>query len=102
MFESFLEKSQNRPLAKKSRKTKQKNTRKDRKRERTRQKNKREDRKGESNDSPEIPNRGDMSDIPSLLLGAGWKTKLYSITNGNSKTHLSLSLFLPTAVCDHC
>ena len=36
----------------------------DRKSKRTRQKNKRGDRKGESNDSPEIPDRGETSDIP--------------------------------------
>ena len=36
---------------------------------RTRQKNKRGDNKVESNDSPEILDRGETSDIPSLLLG---------------------------------
>ena len=41
----------------------------DRKGNRTRQKNKRGDSKVESNDSPEIPDRGETSDIPSLPSG---------------------------------
>ena len=62
MFESFLEKSQkNGPLAEKN----------DRKSKRTRQKKKTGDRKGESDDSPEIPDRRKTSDIPSLPLGSG-------------------------------
>ena len=40
--------------------------RQDRKSNRTRQKNKRGDSKVESNDSPEIPERGETSDIPGL------------------------------------
>ena len=36
---------------------------------RTRQKNKRGDNKVESNDSPEIPDRGETSDIPGLPSG---------------------------------
>ena len=36
----------------------------------TRQKNKRGDSKVESNDSPEIPDRGETSDIPGLPSGA--------------------------------
>ena len=36
---------------------------------RTRQKNKREDSTVESNDSPEIPDRGETSDIPRLPWG---------------------------------
>ena len=40
---------------------------------RTRQKTKRGDSKVESNDSPEIPDRGETSDIPSLLSGAAAK-----------------------------
>ena len=39
---------------------------KDRESNRTRQKNKRGDSKAESNDSPEIPDRGETSDIPGL------------------------------------
>ena len=39
---------------------------KDRKGNRTRQKNKRGDSKVESNDSPEIPDRGETSDIPGI------------------------------------
>ena len=42
---------------------------KDRKGNRTRQKNKRGDRKMESSDSPEIPDRGETSDIPSIPSG---------------------------------
>ena len=41
----------------------------DRKGNRTRQKNKRGDSKVESNDSPEIPVRGETSDIPGLPSG---------------------------------
>ena len=44
--------------------------RKDRKGNRTRLKNKRGDSKVESNDSPEIPDRGETSDIPGLPSGA--------------------------------
>ena len=44
--------------------------RSDRKGNRTRQKNKRGDSKVESNDSPEIPDRGETSDIPGLPSGA--------------------------------
>ena len=43
---------------------------KDRKSNRTRQKNKRRDSKVESNDSPEIPDSGETSDIPGLPSGA--------------------------------
>ena len=42
---------------------------KDRKGNRTRQKNKRGDSKVESNDSPEIPDKGETSDIPGLPSG---------------------------------
>ena len=42
----------------------------DTKTKRTSQKNKRWDRKGESTNSPEIPDRGVISDIPSFPLGA--------------------------------
>ena len=42
---------------------------KDRKGNRTRQKNKRGDSKVESNDSPEIPDRGETSDSPGLPSG---------------------------------
>ena len=41
----------------------------DRKSNKTRQKNKRGDSKVESNDSPEIPDRGEASDIPGLPSG---------------------------------
>ena len=44
--------------------------RSDSKGNRTRQKNKRRDSKVESNDSPEIPDRGETSDIPGLPSGA--------------------------------
>ena len=42
---------------------------KDRKSNRTRQKNRRGDSEAESNDSPEIPDRGQTSDIPGLRSG---------------------------------
>ena len=45
--------------------------REDRKGNRTRQKNKRGDSKVESNDSPEIPDRGETSDNPGLPPGEG-------------------------------
>ena len=47
---------------------------KDRKCNRTRQKNKRGDIKVESNDSPEIPDRGETSDIPGLPSGGNTRT----------------------------
>ena len=50
---------------------KQAEKRQDRKSNRTRQKNKRADSKVESNDSPEIPDRGKTSDIPGLPSGRG-------------------------------
>ena len=43
---------------------------KDRESNRTRQKNERGDSKVESNDSPDIPDRGETSDIPGLLSGS--------------------------------
>ena len=43
--------------------------RQDRKSNRTRQRNKTGDGKVESNDSPEIPDRGETSDIPGLPSG---------------------------------
>ena len=50
---------------------------------RTRQKNKRGDSKVESNDSPEIPDRGETSDIPGHPSrgGGGWKELRDSNTN---------------------
>ena len=42
---------------------------------RTRQKNKRGDSKVESNESPEIPYRGETSDIPGLPSGAMYNIK---------------------------
>ena len=49
---------------------KKQENRQDRKSKRTVQKNERGDRKGESNDGPEIPDRGwGTSDIPGLLSG---------------------------------
>ena len=61
-MESFLEKShENGALAEKRQDRKSKRTRK--------KKNKTGDRKGESNDSPEIPDRRGTSDIPSLPSG---------------------------------
>ena len=43
----------------------------DRKSNRTRQTNKKGDSKVESNDSPEIPDKGETSDFPSLPAGVG-------------------------------
>ena len=51
-----------------------------RKGKRTRQKNKRGDSKVESNDSPEIPDRGETSDIPGLPSGAQNRAKQRNIT----------------------
>ena len=51
---------------------------KDRKSIRTRKKSKRGDSKVESNDSPEIPDRGETSDIPGLASGRAleqWVTR---------------------------
>ena len=53
-----------------SRMDQQAEKRNDRKSTRTRQKNKRGDSKVESNDSPEIPDRGETSGIPGLPSGA--------------------------------
>ena len=62
MFDNFLDKTQeNVPLAK---------TLQDRQSKRTMQKNNRGDRKGEPNDSPEIPDRRETSDIPVLPSGS--------------------------------
>ena len=59
-MKNFLEKVQKKGPGRK---------RSDRKGTRTRQKNKRGDSKVESNDSPEIPDRGETSDIPGLPSG---------------------------------
>ena len=60
-MKNFLEKVQkNGPAGRK---------RSDRKGNRTRQKNKRGDSKVESKDSPEIPDRGETSDIPGFPSG---------------------------------
>ena len=47
----------------------EKKKKKDGKSNRTRRKNKRDDSKVKSNDSPEIPDRGETSDIPGLPSG---------------------------------
>ena len=61
-MQNFLEKVQKKgPAGRK---------RSDRKGNGTRQKNKRGDSKVESNDSPEIPYRGETSDIPGLPSGS--------------------------------
>ena len=57
--------------------------RSDRKGNRTRQKNKRGDSKMESNDSPEIPDWGETSDIPGLPSGEE-KRQIYIVPNMNS------------------
>ena len=67
MLKNFLEKVQKKgPAGRK---------RSDRKGKRTRQKNKRGDSKVESNDSPEIPDRGETSDIPGLPSEGGGGTQ---------------------------
>ena len=58
--------------------------REDRKDNRTRQKNKRGDSKVESNDSPEIPDRGETSDIPGLPLGGLSENKLGVFIRGHT------------------
>ena len=60
--------------------------RSDRKGNRTRQKNKRGDSKVQSNDSPEIPDRGETSDIPGLPSGG---------TAANTASWVSISLEQP-------
>ena len=64
---------------------------KDRKCNRTRQKNKRGDRKVESNDSPEIPDRGETSDIPGLPSGGmSWiKVLQYTSLERSQKDNVS-------------
>ena len=47
---------------------------------RTRQKNKRGDSKAKSDDSPEIPDRGETSDIPGLPSGVVTKTLMNELT----------------------
>ena len=53
----------------------------DRKNNRTQQKNSRGDSKVESNDSPEIPDRGETSDIPGLPSGGIMQNELNKIIN---------------------
>ena len=62
-----------------------KKKRSDRKSNRTRQKNKTGDSKVESNDSPEIPDRGETSDIPGLPSGV--------LRSTHSKYLLNATLF---------
>ena len=61
--------------------------RSDRKGNRTRQKNKRGDSKVESNDSPEIPDRRETSDIPGLPSGA----EIYSVFCWHRHCHMLTS-----------
>ena len=63
---------------------------------RTKQKNKRGDSKVESNDSPEIPDRGETSDIPGLPSGAREKKKQLLRLNSASPSHSSR--YFPTSV----
>ena len=59
----------------------------DRKGNRIKQKNMRGDSKVESNDSPEIPDRGETSDIPGLPSGAClWKGDLFHSVGLHRKT----------------
>ena len=67
---------------------------------RTRQKNKRGDSKVESNDSPEIPDRGETSDIPGLPSGAE-KTKLKANNTSGINTEIKVNgQKLETVICD--
>ena len=89
---SFLEKSQeNGPLAEKlpDRKSERKKTR--------------GDRKGESNDSPEIPDRRLTSDIPGLPLGFDHAIHLnsQSIYLNSSRIHLNSSCIRLNSSCRH-
>ena len=62
--------------------------RSDSKSHRTKQKNKRGDSKVESNDSPEIPDRGETSDIPGLSSGVkfhGGSVKTDGVMNMSMK-----------------
>ena len=63
---------------------------KDRRSNRTRQKNKRVDSKVESNDSPEIPERGRHQ--ISLVSLQGWTTKLLIIASKQQQCQGSLQL----------
>ena len=61
--------------------TQQTEKREDRKSNWTKQKNKRGDSKVESNDSTEIPDRGEISDILGLPSGASSKRKSILVIN---------------------
>ena len=71
--------------------------RSDRKGNRTRQKNKRGDSKVKSNDSPEIPDKGETSDIPGLPSGVVSKKQSLkdkqTLSKKNKKTTTELSDF---------
>ena len=60
--------------------------RQDRKGNRIRQKNMRGDSKVESNDSPEIPDRGETADIPGLPLGVCLPVKHLCVHSKNINT----------------
>ena len=87
---------------------------KDRKNNRIRQKNKRGDSKVESNDSPEIPDRGQTSDIPGLPSGDSNKqqqnpsrtfmqqfaalcTEVYAIVTVTTTSSLDFSCLYPVS-----
>ena len=63
----------------------------------TRQKNKRKDSKVESNGSPEIPDRGEISDIPGLPSGGGGAQRERERANTNhTHTHTHARARAPT------
>ena len=59
---------------------------------RTRQKNKRGDSKVESNDSPEIPDRGETSDTPGLPSWHLWGRSREILYKTNQKQRLAQTL----------
>ena len=65
----------------------------DGKSKRTRQKNKRRDRKGESNDSPEIPDRGKTSDIPGLTSQKTFRFYISAVCDLQVLLHFVWALF---------
>ena len=62
----------------------------DRKNNRTRQKNKRGDSKVDSNDSPEIPDNGETSDIPASLRGSKSETEIEDYVKISLSPHLTI------------
>ena len=74
----------------------EKKKKKDRKSNRTKQKNKRGESKVESNDSPEVPDKGETSDIPSLPLGS------HGQTNGRTERQAESNTYSPITLLQGC